>query len=197
MNKGIAFFDFDGTVTKTDSLLEMGKFLHGEMGLYIRLISCLPTITGFKLEIFDRQRSKETVMKAFFGGLPLLDFTYRCHAFSETVIPRMIRPEALDRIKWHQKCGHRVVLVSASPENWLKGWCHGFGIECIATILEICDERVTGRIQGKNCHGQEKVRRIKEKYDLEGFEVIHAYGDSQSDMPMLGIAKHPHYRPFR
>jgi phosphoserine phosphatase len=34
----------------------------------------------------------------------------------------MLRPEAVGRLHWHQAQGHRTVLLSASPEIYLKPW---------------------------------------------------------------------------
>ena len=45
--------------------------------------------------------------------------------------------------------------------------------------------------------GAEKVNRIKEKYTLDEYEYIYAYGDSRGDKEMLTIAHEQHYKPFR
>jgi phosphatidylglycerophosphatase C len=56
------------------------------------------------------------------------------------------------------------------------------------------DGRVTGRFLTKNCSGKEKVRRIAERYDLESFDHIYAYGDTPGDKAMLDLADEKHYR---
>ena len=60
-------------------------------------------------------------------------------------------------------------------------------------VREVSD----GRCDGDNCHGQEKVRRIKEAYPLDQYREIYAYGDTGGDRPMLGLATHSFYKPFR
>jgi phosphoserine phosphatase len=56
---------------------------------------------------------------------------------------------------------------------------------------------ITGRIEGKNCHGEQKVIRIQEEYNLSDYQEIYAYGDSSGDKPMLGLATNSFYKPFR
>ncbi|HEY0608667.1 MAG TPA: haloacid dehalogenase-like hydrolase, partial [Chitinophaga sp.] len=76
-------------------------------------------------------------------------------------------------------------------------WCASMGITCIATQLEVKDERLTGNILGLNCNGEEKVCRIRAQYNLEQYENIYAYGDSNGDKAMLAIAGTAIYKPFR
>ena len=66
----------------------------------------------------------------------------------------------------------------------------------LATELEITEGKITGKLRGKNCHGEEKVARIKAAYDLSKFENIFCYGDSEGDKPMLALATQAHYKPF-
>ena len=49
----------------------------------------------------------------------------------------------------------------------------------------------TGNFIGKNCHGEEKVKRLKKEY--EEFKVKESYSDSKSDIPILKLAKKAFY----
>jgi phosphoserine phosphatase len=50
---------------------------------------------------------------------------------------------------------------------------------------------------GKNCHGEEKVRRILEQHNMSDYEVVYAYGDTAGDLPMMKLAGNSFYKPFR
>ena len=69
------------------------------------------------------------------------------------------------------------------------------------THLEVKDGKITGIIEGRNCYGEEKVKRIKEYMqanDMERAEYyIYAYGDSQGDKQMMEYADESFYKPFR
>lgn len=175
----------------------MIRFIHGDLRFYLGVVKCLPMIIGFKLGWINRQRSKEYLFQHFFGGISTVDFERYCQQFAQEIIPTILRKGALEKIAWHRSQGHEIVLVSASPEHWLKDWCDQQQMHCLATQLETKEGYVTGKIIGKNCHGAEKVTRIQARYDLSAYQEIHAYGDTSGDLPMLELAPFKHYKPFR
>jgi HAD superfamily hydrolase (TIGR01490 family) len=197
LSKAIAFFDFDGTITTKDSLAEFIRFTKGNSGFLLGLIPVLPHIIGFKFGLFNRQKAKEKLLSVFFSGMPEHEFKEQSVSFANNRVPSLLRPGAVEKLKWHQQQGHEVVIVSASPAHWLKPWCNSNGFACISTELEVADQKITGKIHGLNCHGEEKVRRIREKYQLSAYDAIYAYGDTGGDKPMLAIAGYSYYKPFR
>lgn len=195
--KAIAFFDFDGTITFKDTLLEIIKFQHGRAGLYKGLLAISPWLLAMKLKLVTNQAAKERLLSHFFKGMPAKDFQILCDRFSGECLPALIRPGALKEIERLRKEETPVVIVSASPENWISGWCKANNLVCIATRLEETGNILTGRIAGKNCHGIEKVRRIREKFDLSAYTDIFCFGDTKGDKPMLSLATFAYYKPFR
>ncbi|MBO9657705.1 MAG: haloacid dehalogenase-like hydrolase [Chitinophagaceae bacterium] len=197
MKKGIAFFDFDGTITTKDTLLEFIKFAKGTLPFYAGFALYSPYLVAFKCKVISNQLAKEKILAHFFAGMPVEQFSLLCKRFVEEKLPALIRPGALEEIREHQKNGTAVVIVSASPQNWISEWTNKIDVQLMATNLIVVNGRITGKIEGKNCHGQEKVRRIRDKYTLDEYADIYAYGDSKGDLPMLTISNHPSYRPFR
>lgn len=195
--KGIAFFDFDGTITEKDSLLEIIKFRHGTFKFYTGMLVNSPFLIAMKLRVISNQQAKEKVLKWFFGKLTIEEFQKIADAFAATVIPSLIRLKALTEIEQLKASGYEVVLVSASAENWLRPWCKAVGLSLLATQMETKEGRITGKIKGINCYGEEKVRRVKESYDLSQYQRIHCYGDTNGDKPLLGLATVSFYKPFR
>lgn len=51
-------------------------------------------------------------------------------------------------------------------------------------------DKHTGKFNGLNCYGREKVKRLNKKY--KNVEVMEAYSDSISDTPILEIADKPY-----
>lgn len=194
---GIAFFDFDGTITEKDSLLEIIKFKHGSLKFYTGMLANSPYLFAMKAGLIPNQKAKEKVLKWFFGKLKEEDFQKLSDDFSTQIIPSLIRPKAITEINKLKDAGFEVVIVSASAENWLALWCKNEGLSLIGTILDTKDGCITGKIVGDNCYGQEKVRRVKEKYDLLAYRSIQCYGDTKGDKPLLGLATVSFYKPFR
>jgi HAD superfamily hydrolase (TIGR01490 family) len=196
-DKAIAFFDFDGTITSKDTLAEILKFAKGKGAYYAGLVILSPVLIAYKAGALSNQRAKEIMLQFFFKGMSLNEFNNLCEKFTKTKLPALIRKQALSEIKKHLQADTKVVVVSASPVNWVAPWCRQFNIDCIATHLEEKNQKLTGKILGRNCSGEEKVSCIKANYNLADFSKIYAYGDTSGDLPMLALSTHKFYRPFK
>lgn len=197
MKKKIAFFDFDGTITKKDTLLEFIKFSKGSIGFYFGFLINSPYLIAYKLKLISNQKAKEKILQFFFKNMPVERFQDLCNNFSQQVLPGLIRTKALEEIEKLRSEGVAIVVVSASPENWIRKWADDNFIQTISTQLEINEGKLTGKILGKNCHGKEKVIRIEENFTLSEYEKIFAYGDSSGDKHMMKLASVGYYKPFR
>lgn len=195
--KVIVFFDFDGTITKNDTLLDFVKFSVGIRKYFIGLLLLAPILIAFKLKLIPNHIAKEKFISYFFKGFNAERFKKIANQYSLEKIDLIVNNQAMEKIKWHQKRGHKIVVVSASMECWLKAWCDKYQLDLIATQLEIKNNNLTGRFKTKNCHGKEKVNRIKEKYDISAYDQIYAYGDSRGDKEMLELAHKAYFKPFR
>ncbi|HRG10115.1 MAG TPA: HAD-IB family hydrolase, partial [Cyclobacteriaceae bacterium] len=193
----LVLFDFDGTITNRDSLKDFLFFYHGWAKVCLGFIILSPILALFAVRAIPNHLAKQILLRYFFGKQPLIVFNAKCNNFATQHIPKIIRAGALKRIKQHLSNQETVVVVSASPENWVKPWCDSMGLICIATRLEAKENKITGNYSGNNCYGLEKVRRIKEKFNLLEFKAIIAYGDSRGDWEMLELANHKNYKPFQ
>jgi HAD superfamily hydrolase (TIGR01490 family) len=195
--KTLALFDFDGTLTTRDSL---GDFIHYACGTPKTIIGAImltPVLTGYACRLIANDKAKEKVLGYFLGGQSLEEIRSVAQNYATNRIPQILRSKGLEKLQWHIAQGHKVVLVSASASLWLKPWSDSLGIELLSTELEVSNDLLTGRYASKNCHGEEKVRRINEYLNLDEFDQIYAYGDASGDKPMLGLAEYAFYKPFR
>lgn len=190
----LALFDFDGTITDKDSLIDFIQYATGKSSYYRGLLALSPMLLAFKLKLIRNDIAKEKLITYFFKGWTHLRFKEIADSYSCGDIRKIIRPDMLKKLHWHQQQNHDIVIVSASMESWLKIWCQENKIDLIATQLEVIDDIVTGKFASKNCHGAEKVNRIKQRYDLSNYKAIYAYGDSSGDKEMLAIANISYYR---
>jgi phosphatidylglycerophosphatase C len=195
--KKIAFIDFDGTITRKDTLLEIIKFQKGKIVCYAGLLLNLPWLIGSLFNIISYDRAKEKLLTYFFAGTEEIVFQERCDFFAKYILPGFIRPSALTEINALRQQEFEIVVVSASAANWIKNWACQLSLKLIATRLEVINGTITGRIDGKNCQGEQKVVCILERWTLDEYKVIYAYGDSPGDKPMLALATKSFYKPFR
>jgi HAD superfamily hydrolase (TIGR01490 family) len=192
----LILFDFDGTVTDCDSFLLFVRYAVGERKFLYGAAVLSPKIVLFKMGKYPNYRLKQDFLAHFFGGWQEEEFNRSARLFSSEKIPGIVRQSAMDCIRNHHEQGDHLVLVSASPENTLAPWCNQTGLDLLATRLESVDGRITGRLQGRNCWGDEKVVRVKKAYNINEFDQIYAYGDSSGDKAMLALADKSFYRHF-
>lgn len=193
---GIAFFDFDGTITIKDTMMELIKFHHGKLRLYIGLAVLSPWILAMKLKLISHQKAKEKMLSWFFKNIHEAEFSKSCNSFAQKKLPDLVRPKALQKINEHKANGDEIIVVSASATNWIKDWCHTHGVKYIATELEIINNRITGKLSGINCNYNEKSNRILKQYNLNDYTTVYCYGDSAGDKAMLKLASKAFYKPF-
>lgn len=195
MKKGvIAVFDFDGTLTKKDSVIEFAKHCVGKQRLFGGMMKSLPWILAWKFRILDGGKAKLHLFSSLYKGMEYSAFRRRCNDFISNV-EEFQREDVVDKLHRHLQAGHRVFIVSASIREWILPWAMNQGVKetnVIGTGMEVDTEGIiTGRFSTPNCKGVEKVRRLKSVVtDLEEYEV-YAYGDSAGDLQMLAIADHP------
>jgi len=189
----LAAFDLDGTLTDRDTLL---PFLHRAVGrgrTYRALLaSSLPLARAAAFGGAHRDVAKAAVLRGVLAGAPLDGLTEAAEAFADYVVAERIRPDVRERVEWHRREGHELVLVSASPELYAMPIGQRLGFDVVlATRLEVgVDGRLTGRLLGANCRGPEKVMRLRE-WRGEGLALAYAYGDSSGDREMLDLAITP------
>lgn len=197
MKSGIAFFDFDGTITRKDTFLEFIKFYRGKYNFYKGFLINSPFLIAYKLKLIPNYTAKQRILRYFFKGELLDHFQSMCDEFATHRLPKLIRPNALLEIERLKRENIEIVIVSASAVNWISKWSTAMGLSLIATKLEVADNKITGNIDGLNCYGAEKVNRIKELFNINGYTSIHAYGDSKGDHELFKIAHKTFFKPFR
>ena len=193
----LALFDFDGTITTDDSLIKFIRFVAGDAKFIWGMTLLSPMLIAYKLKIIPNHKAKQYMLSYFFKGMSEEKFMQVAYEYSLKHINTILRSKAMEKIEWHKELGHKIIIVSASIECWLKPWCDKNNLDLIATKLEIKDGIVTGKFLTKNCYGIEKINRVNESYNLNEYGYIYAYGDSHGDKELLELADKSFYKPFR
>lgn len=193
----VAAFDFDGTLTHKDSLMPFLRMIAGPWGFLWGLLRTSPILTGYIFKRIPNWKAKEAVLTHFLAGLTTEQLQSLGHRFAIQKIPKLLNPEAVDCLHWHQSQGHQTILVSASLEAYLVPFAQSMGIDhVLGSRLAEHAGRLTGQLAGQNCYGPEKVKRLQRLLgNLEGV-CLYAYGDSEGDRELLEAATFPHYRKF-
>lgn len=205
-------FDFDGTLTTKDTLIEFIRYAKGDRKFFLGFLLYSPILVGMKLHLFPNWKAKQVIFKHFFGGMKEEDFNQTCSDFA-TNSQHLLRPAGIQFVQDCIKNSHKVLIVSASIDNWVRPFFEQQGlkgIEVLGTQIEVTQGKITGKFKTANCYGAEKVVRICKALDehiqqqgISSFTFdrtncyIEAFGDSSGDKEMLAFADKGHYKPFR
>ena len=197
----IAAFDFDGTLTRGDTLL---PFLARGLGwprLLLTLLRCSPWLAGYALRLVRNDVAKARLLRAALAGRTLAQMHDWTTNWLARDFPGQLQDWTMARLAWHQEAGHCCVLVSASPDIYLERVARQLGFDAlICTGMQVEGDCLSGRLRTPNCHGEQKVVRLhawlSEHFDDEALQAmtLYAYGDTAGDKPLLRLARHAWYR---
>lgn len=190
----LALFDFDGTLTTRETMPDFMRQAVTPLRRALGIPVFAPMFAGYKLGLVAGTTIRNAVTAFGFRGEPAVRVRAAGERFATEYIPAVLRPEAMQRIVWHQAQGDKVVVVSGGLDSYLAPWCGQHGLELICSVLETRGDRLTGRYRGAQCVGEEKARRVREHYDLAAYGQCYAYGDTHEDEAMLALAQRKFYR---
>ena len=192
--KKIYAFDFDGTLTTKDTLLEFIRFAKGTLAFGLGFMRYAHLLVLMKLGLYPNWKTKQKVFAHFFGGMTLDDFDAICQEFAASS-RHLLRPKGIEAINQALNEGSEVLIVSASIDNWVQPFFAE--VKVLGTQIEVKDGKLTGRFLTKNCYGEEKVNRLKAIYPNRQDYHLTAYGDSNGDKELLAFADESYFKPFR
>ena len=201
MKKKLYCFDFDGTLTTSDTLLEFIKYAKGRGRFLMVFLMYSPLLVMMKLHLYPNWKAKQQIFAHLFAGMRIEKFDALCRGFAEEN-QHLLRPKGITLVHEALVAGAQVFIVSASIDNWVRPFFdirNLKGVKVLGTQIEVEDGKLTGNFKSNNCYGKEKVHRIAEV--LKSFErseyEIEAFGDSRGDKEMLAFADKGHFKPFR
>jgi len=191
-----AFFDFDETLLEVES---------GRLGIqWLRDRRLVPF--GYILKVlvanfFYQQRllSDERMVKimlTFYKKKRLADFQKGAENFYKAYLKPRLAPGILARVHFHKNEGHLLVLISGSVRYLLEPVVRDLEFDhLLCTDLEVAKNGLmTGNPEGLVCVDQNKKKltlKLAEKLGLD-LEKSYAYGNHQSDLPLLETVGNPH-----
>jgi phosphatidylglycerophosphatase C len=190
----LALFDFDGTITHKEMFADFIRFAVPRRRRILGAPLFAPMVAGYKLGLVSGNTIRSRVVNFGLRGLRVDHVREMGRRFSDGVLSTVLRPVALERIRWHREQGDKVVVVSGALDVYLQYWCRTHGLDVICSHLEVVGSHLTGRYHGLQCVGEEKSRRVRETCKLHEFSVVYAYGDTKEDLDMLSMADRKYYR---
>ena len=186
----IAAFDFDGTLARRDTLVAFVRHACGTASVVAATLRAA-------LRARDRDALKVGAIGHLFRGRSAAEVDELGRAYVPTLV-ELLRPEMVERVRWHRSEGHAVVIVSASLGVYLRPLAHRLGLDAALAVELVtgADGVLTGAVVGDmNTRGPEKVARLRawvaQRYGVDVPFELWAYGDSAGDEELLALAEHP------
>ena len=195
--KKLAIFDIDYTITKKETLMELFKYVIKNDKRNIRFLPrAIYSGSMYALGIYDERIVKEKFLK-FIDGIKEQDLSKLVKSFYEEKLKTIVYEDALKMMKKLKNEGYDIYLISASPEFYINEFYNIEEVDkIIGTKFNFSDGIFTRKMEGENCKGEEKVRRLKEVLKNEKTEVdfkeSYMFSDSLSDKPLLDLVGKPY-----
>ena len=186
-----AVFDVDGTLIADDSLeriffrylwrydeIGLGALWRAAGGAFCRIIGCADDKAWLRGQ--DAHRLRRLARDCF-----------------EQEVVRRLLPAATCRLKWHQRAGHQVVLLSGTLDLLLDPLAEYLNVSTrLGTTVEIADQKATGRLASSRPFGLTKLITLKRMIEREQAADVDltrsfAYADHYADRFLLSAVGHP------
>lgn len=193
----LAIFDIDYTITRKETLMEFFKYL---VSKDIKNIKFLPRAlySGFMygIKVYDEKRVKECFLK-FIENIDEKELAILTKSFYDERLSTILYEDAVSMIKKLKNEGYMVILISASPEFYIKEFYAIKEVDLIIGTKFIFENgKFVRKMSGNNCKGEEKVKRLekvlKEKNIKADFKNSYMFSDSLSDKPLLDLVGNPY-----
>ncbi len=171
-------YDFDGTIYAGDSTVDFWLYC---VKKHPSVLKSLPGTLRNLPRYLTGRVDLEYFKESFYGFLRFVpDVQKEVVSFWDSHTDKLQ--------KWYlERKNTSDVIISASPEFLLRECCTRLGVRLIASAVD----SKTGRLQGSNCKGKEKVRRFRDAYANAAIENF--YSDSHSDKPLADLAEHSYF----
>ena len=190
-----AFFDFDKTLIKVESGRVGFKYLYQIKEISLAFLLKVALVNYFYQRDWVSDTQMARVMLTFYKGRNIEPLKAGAKEFYLSHLKPHLATNILDRARRHQAAGHTLVLVSASVRYMLEPVTKDLGFDhLLCTDLEMLnDGQLTGSTEGPICidkHKRDAIRKLAHRHHIQ-LNQSHAYGNHQSDIPMLETVGHP------
>lgn len=198
----LAIFDVDFTLTKRETLMEFYLFiLKKKPSLIKHLPKSLFSALFFALKIYDAKKAKENFIR-FIDGIEEKEMKLLVKEFYEKRLSKIFYKDAIDMMRKLKAEGCKIYLISASAEFYLNELYNIKEVDkVIGTRFRVESGKHLTTIEGENCKGEEKIRRLKEELKKENIEVdfknSYMFSDSLSDLPLFNLVGNPYLINYR
>lgn len=192
----VAIYDLDRTVLRkpTFTLFLLWAAWSDARWRLLLLPVLAALMIGYALRLYGRDRFKPAAIRLMLGAqlspARAADLAAR---FAAWRVPRDVPPGAAACIARDRTEGYRLLMATAAPEFYAGAIAEALEFDAIVATRHRRDKdgNWLPLLDGQNCYGPEKARRVTEWLDANaagGMAHIRAYSDHVSDAPTFALA---------
>lgn len=188
----IVVFDLDGTITRYDTYVRFLLYVIRQKPLkLVRLPLLSIDVLRHKLGSQSNTWLKKRFLRALLAGHDQETINAWAMSFSQQVVESGLYEDAIACVEQHQSSGVELVLLSASLDIYVQTMGEMLGFNHVICTRTTWNGNVLGNeLDGGNCYGNIKLERINQWLESRTNKtILAAYGDHESDFPMLKIAQ--------
>ncbi len=192
----VAAFDFDGTLSRRDTLVPFLALAAGRRR-FAQVCGQLG-LGGVRrsVDLRDRDGLKEQLLRELFAGRDEQELRHLGARYARDLLSDQLRPDVLTRLEDHRRAGHEVVFVSASLVYYLEPLAELLDLQGVMAVEpESFDGRLTGALCRPNVRAEQKAVRLREWLGQPAAGPLHdvrlwGYGNSSGDHALLAMSDH-------
>jgi phosphatidylglycerophosphatase C len=182
----LVVFDFDGTLTRGDTLVLFLATVDPA-----RAARYTPAAVARARRHPDRRdQLKEDLIARVLRRRSDDEVRAAGRRFARRVVPRLLRPDVVAHLRDHQRAGRQVAVASASPEAVVVPAARALGVDQVVCTRLTAPGPGPGRwsYDGENCRGSTKLERVQGLARDLGVDRLWCYGNLPDDGPLLESA---------
>ncbi len=187
--KIIALFDFCDTLVDGQSINLFLDYLYKkESNWFIKTQLKLRKLFSSPPKDNDLSLEHKNYLFAPLKGKDKKLFENIASEFNNEVLLKLEHKSIVEKLQWHQKCGHTVVIASGGFDTYLQYYAKSYTIDYIVSTELIFNEGKFIGV-GEECLGEKKINSLKSILTWKEYDWAnsYSYSDSKSDLPLLSL----------
>lgn len=191
-----AFFDMDKTLLSASSALLLARYMRkrGELA-WQDAVRVVTAMLRYKMGRLDMIETTRQIVREMAGHSEADRIAHTREWFRESLID-YVTEEGRRWVEGHRRLGHRVALITASPNYTAEQLAEHLGMgheDVMATRFEVEHGLFTGRMLEPMIYGQGKLDAAQAYADQHNVDLRQSYfyTDSIADLPLLEIVGYP------
>lgn len=191
MPRRLSLFDLDHTLLTKNSSFQFGLYRYRLNDISsISLAYAVGCYGLHKAGLLSMHNLHRRVFQAFLLGSAFDSIKEKAERFVKEQLSQMIYKPAFQRLQEAQSSGHRVVILSSSPDFLVSPVARFLKVEEWAATPYGVTQNVFSSVGQVLC-GESKKNYLERLLQKDHYDEIFAYSDSYLDLPMLQAAGHP------